>query len=77
MLKGSLALVIRYVILAVGAAMAGAGFAFYGSDGLICIDQKAAANHIATALGLVVTGGATFSGGVVWRFIAKRLGGVT
>lgn len=77
MLKGTVALIIRYALYALGAAMAGAGIAFYGSDGMLCVDTAATAKVAAEAVGLMLGGGAVFTGSAIWSRVAKRLGGVT
>ena len=78
MLKGTLGLVIRYILYAIGGGLVGAGVAAQTIDGSqLCIDVKAAADLAATAIFMILGGGTTFIGTAIWSRIVKRGGGVT
>ena len=78
MLKGTLGLIIRYALYAIGAGLAGAGVAAQTIDGTqLCLDMKATADLAATAIMMIFGGSATFIGTAIWSRIVKRDGGVT
>lgn len=78
MLKGSLALVIRYLLLIGGGGLASAGIITATPDlGYYCFDTKVVADATATGIALALGGGVSVVGGIGWRFWAKKGGGVT
>ena len=77
MLKGALALVIRYALYAVGGALVGVGAVTITGNDHMCMSISAVSDAIATGAALMLGGGATFAVSTVWSRIAKRLGGVT
>lgn len=78
MLKGAIALVVRYVLLIGGGALASAGVITATADlGYYCFDTRHVADAVATGIALALGGGASAAIGVGWRFWAKRKGGVT
>lgn len=78
MLKGAIALVIRYILLIGGGALASAGVITATADlGYYCFDTRHVADAAATAFALILGGGASTAVGIGWRFWAKRKGGVT
>ena len=78
MLKGAFGLIIRYVLYAIGAGLAGAGLATMaaGTDTL-CISINQVTEYVATGLSMLLGGSATFLGTAIWSRIVKRKGGVT
>ena len=78
MLKGAFGLIIRYVLYAIGAGLAGAGLATIaaGSDTL-CVSIDQVSEYVATGLSMVIGGWGTFLGTAAWSRIVKRKGGVT
>lgn len=78
MLKGAIALVVRYILLIGGGALASAGAITATADlGYYCFDTRHVADAVATGVALMLGGGASAVIGVGWRFWAKRKGGVT
>ena len=78
MLKGTIALVIRYILVIGGGALAGMGIVTTTADvGFYCFDSKHVADVLATGIAMLATGGVSTAIGVGWRFWAKRKGGVT
>lgn len=77
MLKGSLALIIRYVLLLGGSSLATAGIISSTGNGHYCFDAALVADSAATALALILGGGASAGASMLWRGWAKRKGGVT
>lgn len=78
MLKGSLALVIRYILLVGGGALAMAGVITSTADtGYYCFDAKIVADAAANAIAMVLGGGISVATGIGWRSLVKRIGGVT
>lgn len=79
MLKGTLALVIRYILLIGGGALASAGIiTSSGELGFYCFDAKTVADAAASAIAMTLGGGASVAAGIGWRALVKRLpGGVT
>lgn len=77
LMKGPLALVFRYFLLIGGGALAGAGIITQTSVTHFCFDAKTVADVAATGLTMIAGGGAATSAGVVWRWWAKKRGGVT
>ena len=76
MLKGAIALVIRYILLIGGGALAGAGIITSTADlGYYCFDSKHVADALATAVALMLGGGASAVAGISWRFWVKKQGG--
>lgn len=78
MFRSALGLVIRYILYAVGAGLAGAGLATMaaGSDTL-CIPITKVADYVAAGLSMLIGGSATFIGTAVWSRVVKRRGGLT
>jgi hypothetical protein len=76
-LKGALALSIRYVLLIGGGALAGAGIITQTGVNHFCFDAKTVADAAAVGATMIAGGGAATSAGVVWRWWAKKRGGVT
>ena len=78
MLKGTIALIIRYVLLIGGGALASAGVITATGDlGYYCFDAKVVADATSTAIALAFGGGTSIGIGILWRAVAKRLGGIT
>lgn len=77
MLKGSIALVLRYVLLLGGSALATMGWIAQTGTTTFCFDTKSVAEYSATALVMLLGGGTSILGGIGWRFLAKARGGVT
>ena len=78
MLKGTIALVIRYILLIVGGGLAGAGIIVSTADlGYYCFDTKVVADAAASAIAMMLGGGVSVAAGVGWRALVKRIGGVT
>lgn len=78
MLKGSIGLVIRYILLIGGGALAMAGVITSTGDlGYYCFDTKVVADAAANAIVMILTGGGSVAAGIGWRFWAKARGGVT
>lgn len=78
MIKGTLALVIRYVLYLIGGALAGIGAATMSMDGGdLCLNIRHVADATAHGLVLLISGGATFGVSAIWSRIVKRKGGVT
>ncbi|MGD9918590.1 MAG: hypothetical protein AB7U46_11250 [Paenirhodobacter sp.] len=78
MLKGTIALIIRYVLLIGGGALASAGVITATGDlGYYCFDAKVVADATSTAIALALGGSTSICVGILWRAVAKRLGGIT
>lgn len=77
MLKGAIALVIRYVFYAVGGALMGVGAVTITGADHMCMSISAVSDALAAGIALMLGGGATFAATTVWSRIAKRFGGVT
>lgn len=78
MLKGALALVLRYVLLLGGSSLATAGIITATGNSHFCFDAKVVADAAATAITLMLGGGASIATGIGWRLWAKKQpGGVT
>lgn len=78
MLKGTIALIIRYILLIGGGALASAGVITATAGlGYYCFDAKVVAEATSTAIVMALGGGTSIGIGIVWRTIAKRLGGIT
>lgn len=78
MLKGAIALIVRYILLIGGGALASAGVITATADlGYYCFDTRHVADAMATGVALMLGGGTSAVIGVGWRFWAKRKGGVT
>lgn len=78
MLKGTIALIIRYVLLIGGGALASAGVITATGDlGYYCFDAKVVADATSTAIALALGGSTSIGVGILWRAVAKRLGGIT
>ena len=77
MLKGAAALVIRYVLYAVGAGLVGAGAATMTSADHFCMSVSAVADVTATALVMMLGGGSTFVASTIWSRWGKKKHGVT
>ncbi len=78
MLKGAIALVVRYILLIGGGALASAGIITATADlGYYCFDTRHVADAVAAGIALMAGGGASAAIGVGWRFWAKRNGGLT
>ena len=77
MFRGALALVIRYLLLIGGTALATTGVITATSATHFCFDAKIVADAVAAAVAMMLGGGASVLGGIVWRTWAKRRGGVT
>lgn len=78
MFTGALALVIRYILLIGGGALAMAGVITSTADvGYFCFDSKHVATVAANAVAMILGGGGLAGVGIGWRFLAKKKGGVT
>lgn len=78
MIKGPISLIIRYILLIGGGALAMAGVITSTADpGIFCFDSKHVADMAATSIVLTFGGGASAAAGIGWRFWAKKRGGVT
>lgn len=78
MLKGSLALIIRYILLIGGGALASAGLITATADlGYYCFDAKTVADGAASAILMALGGGVSVATSIGWRALVKRVGGVT
>lgn len=78
MLKGVLALALRYLLYALGGALVGAGVAAQTIDGSqLCVDVKAAADLASNAVLMIAGGSVTFGASFLWSRAAKAVGGVT
>lgn len=78
MFTGALALVIRYILLIGGGALAMAGVITSTADvGYFCFDSKHVATVAANAVAMILGGGLSAGVGIGWRFLAKKKGGVT
>lgn len=78
MLMGVSGLVIRFVLYAVGAGMAGAGLATFSLDNSsLCVDMLATAGRLSEVVGMIAGGTAMFSLSALWSRVVKREGGVT
>ena len=78
MFTGALALVIRYVLIIGGGALAMAGVITSTADpGIFCFDSKHVADMAANAVALMLGGGVSAGVGIGWRFLVKKKGGVT
>ena len=76
MLKGTLALFIRYILLIGGGALASAGvITSSGELGLYCFDAAHVADTAASAIILMLGGGASVAAGIGWRAVVKHLPG--
>lgn len=78
MLKGSIALIIRYILLIGGGGLASAGIITATADlGYYCFDSKVVADAAGSAIALALGGGASVAAGIGWRWWARKRGGVT
>lgn len=78
MLKGTFALVIRYILLVGGGALASAGVITATADlGYYCFDSKVVADAATSAIAMGASGGASVLAGIGWRAWAKRNKGLT
>lgn len=77
MLKGAFALVIRFLLLTAAGALSGIGVVTMTSADHFCMSASAVADVTATGILMLLGGGATTIGTVIWSRIAKRAGGVT
>ena len=77
MLKGAVALVIRYVLYAVGAGLVGAGAATMTSADHLCVSMSAVADTTSAAVVMMLTGGGTFVASTIWSRWVKKKHGVT
>lgn len=78
MLKGTIALVIRYLLLIGGGALASAGIITATADlGYYCFDSKVVADAATSAIALGMSGGASVLAGIGWRAWAKARNGLT
>lgn len=77
MFKGALALVLRYILLIGGSALASAGVITATGNNHFCFDVVTVANAGATAVALMLGGGLSVVSGIGWRFWAKKHDGLT
>nr|WP_010392637.1 hypothetical protein [Paracoccus sp. TRP] len=77
MLKGAIALVLRYILLVGGSALATAGVITATGAEHFCFNVRTVADAVATGVVMLLGGGASVVGGIGWRFWAKKRGGVT
>lgn len=77
MLRGSLALVLRYLLLIGGSSLATAGIIADTGNGHFCFDTRLVADAAASGIALALGGGASVVAGIGWRFWAKKRGGLT
>ncbi len=77
MLKGSIALIIRYILLIGGGGLASAGIIAATGNDHFCFDAKVVADAAATGIALAMGGGASVAAGIGWRWWARKRGGVT
>lgn len=77
MFKGALALVLRYVLLLGGSALATAGIITGTGNGYFCFDSRLVADAAANAAAMLLGGGVSVVAGIGWRAWAKRRGGLT
>lgn len=78
MMKGPLALAIRYALYLIGGVLIGVGLAARTLDGSqLCVDVHQTADFAANAITMMITGGTAFGGAAIWSRIVKRLGGMT
>ena len=78
MLKGALALAIRQLLLFLSGGLAVAGVITATSqNGYYCFDAKIVADATATAIFLIIGGGASGGVSLGWRVWAKKRKGVT
>lgn len=77
MLKGALALALRQILLIVGGGLATAGVVASTGNGHFCVDTAHVANASATALVLLIGGGASTVTSLGWRVWAKNRNGTT
>lgn len=78
MIKGTIALIFRYILLVGGGALAMAGVITSTADiGYFCFDAKTVADASANAITMALGGGASVATGIGWRALVKRIGGVT
>lgn len=76
MLKGTIALIIRYILLIGGGALASAGvITSSGELGFYCFDAGHVAEVAASAIAMMLGGGASVAAGIGWRALIKRLPG--
>ncbi len=77
MLRGPFALVLRYILLLAGSALATAGIITAAGPDLYCFSPKVVADAATTGLIMLLGGGASVAGSIAWRAWAKVRGGVT
>lgn len=77
LLKGPLALLIRYFLLIGGASLATAGWITQTGPSHFCFDARAVADGAAAAIAMMGGGGASVAAGVAWRWWARKHNGVT
>lgn len=77
MLKGAIALVVRYALYALSGALVAAGAATMTGPDHICMSVSSVASWTAGGLALILGGGVTFGATTIWSRIVKRIGGVT
>lgn len=77
MLNGTIALIIRYILLIGGGALASAGLITATGNEHFCFDAKMLADTAAAAITMMLGGGASVVAGIGWRALVKRQGGVT
>lgn len=77
MMKGTIALVIRYILLVGGGGLASAGIITATGNDHFCFDAKVVADAASAALAMTLGGGLSVATGIGWRALIKRKGGVT
>ena len=77
MLKGALSLLIRQLLLIACGALVAAGIIIETGNSHFCFDAKQVAEWGASAIVLLIGGGASGAASFAWRIWAKRRGGVT
>lgn len=78
MMMGFTGLLVRFVLYAIGAGLAGAGLATFTMDNAaLCFDMHAIAVHATEAIIMVLGGSTMFGATAIWSRRVKKKGGVT
>lgn len=77
LLRGPLALLIRYFLLIGGASLATAGWITQTGPSHFCFDARAVGDGVAAAVVMIGGGGTSIAAGVAWRWWARKRGGLT
>ena len=77
MLVGIVALIIRYLLIMGGSALAGLGLVQANGLSAYCVDVSTFSNGAASYIIQIIGGFSAIAASIIWRSIAKVKGGVT